>query len=174
MDEDEIEFLDSVLESTRAEEARVKRETAEGLEAFRRQQDEADKKLKRESAGADADAAPIEEEAWVSAARKRKRAKEKEVLKGVKVRKSSSRAERSLAELGTVAGATPDAASTRSSPTEAARSAQLSSEAGETVSASKKSVPEPAAPFPMKKTNLIANLPKGGLGLVDYGSDSDE
>ena len=43
LDEDEVDFLDSVLESTRAKEAEVKKQTTEQLEAFRRQQEEAEK-----------------------------------------------------------------------------------------------------------------------------------
>lgn len=45
LDEDEVEFLDSIMESTRAQEAAVKKETAEQLELFRRQREEAEKAL---------------------------------------------------------------------------------------------------------------------------------
>ncbi|TVY71331.1 hypothetical protein LSUE1_G006612 [Lachnellula suecica] len=68
LDEDEVEFLDSVMESTRAEEYRVKKETAEGLALFRQQQEEADKKARRGSDGAAAaeEGAPtVEEENWI-------------------------------------------------------------------------------------------------------------
>lgn len=97
LDEDEIEFLDSVLESTRAKEVAIKRETAQQLDLFRRQQEEADKALFNQ--GGDADDAnnsstagniPSDESQWATNGRKRKRGKEKEVLKGVKLRKSST------------------------------------------------------------------------------------
>ena len=97
LDEDEIEFLDSVLESTRAKEEAVKRETAQQLDIFRQQQEEADKALLSQ----DGDAAdtnhssiasnlPSDESQWALNGRKRKRGKEKEVLKGVKLRKPSA------------------------------------------------------------------------------------
>lgn len=85
VDEDEAEWLDSVLESTRAEEDRIKKETAEGLALFRQQQEEEDKKARRGSDGAAVEqGAPAEEESWAHGGRKRKRAKDKEAIKGVK------------------------------------------------------------------------------------------
>lgn len=96
LDEDEIEFLDSVLESTRVKEEAVEKETKEQLDLFRRQQEEADKAL-LDAAGNNSTVAPAtagsplaEEGQWAVNGRKRKRAKEKEVLKGVKLRRSSS------------------------------------------------------------------------------------
>ena len=98
LDEDEIEFLDSVLESTRAKEEAVKKETTEQLNLFRRQQEEADKALLEETEEAategnetgKARSPTAGESHWTINARKRKRAKEKEILKGVKLRKSST------------------------------------------------------------------------------------
>ena len=96
LDEDEIEFLDSVLESTRAKEEAVKKETTERLDVFRRQQEEADKALLSEAAGT-SDVIPLglasSESQWAINASKRKRTKEKEGLKGVKLRKLSSTSE---------------------------------------------------------------------------------
>ena len=92
-----MEFLDSVLESTRAKEQAVKKETSEQLEVFRRQQEEADKALlgePRDTSATDSSTnggqSVADESQWALSARKRKRAKDKEVLKGVKLRKSSS------------------------------------------------------------------------------------
>ena len=88
-----------MLESTRAKEEAVKRETTEQLDIFRRQQEEADKALLEESGekddgeGGKAGSPTAGENQWAINARKRKRAKEKEVLKGVKVRKGSSTSE---------------------------------------------------------------------------------
>ncbi|PGH15596.1 hypothetical protein AJ79_02378 [Helicocarpus griseus UAMH5409] len=93
LDEDEVEFLDSVLESTRAQEAALKRETREQLEIFHRQRQEADKvsvdtaTTDPKSAGA---ASPPEEEQWTISGRKRRRAKDKDPFPGVKLRKGSS------------------------------------------------------------------------------------
>ena len=88
-----------MLESTRAKEEAVKRETTEQLDLFRRQQEEADKALLKESGekeggeGGKAGSPTGGESQWAINARKRKRVKEKEVLKGVKVRKGSSTSE---------------------------------------------------------------------------------
>lgn len=98
LDEDEVEFLDSVLESTRAKEEAVKKETTEHLELFRRQQEEADKAALREAdtetgasreAGSPSDP-PSAESQWAINARKRKRTKDGEAIPGLKLRKSSS------------------------------------------------------------------------------------
>ena len=88
-----------MLESTRAKEEAVKRETTEQLDLFRRQQEEADKALLKESGekedgeGGKAGSPTTGENQWAINTRKRKRVKEKEVLKGVKVRKGSSTGE---------------------------------------------------------------------------------
>lgn len=86
-----------MLESTRAKEEAVKKETAEQLKLFRRQQEEADKALLSEGGDTIEPSAPgkpsspsIVESKWAINSRKRKRAKEKEGLKGVKLRKPST------------------------------------------------------------------------------------
>lgn len=94
LDEDEVEFLDSVLESTRAKESAVKKETAEQLELFRRQQEETEKAA-RLAAGHDE---PAQESNNTWAVKKRKRTREKDNLPGVKLRKSSSSAQPPLQE----------------------------------------------------------------------------
>jgi len=160
LDEDEVEFLDSVLESTRAEEERVKRETAEGLEQFRRQQEEADKKSRRGSDGAqatDEGSLTVEEEQWVAGGRKRKRSKEKDRLKGLKIRRSST----------TEKAADPSTAEASSSK----RPSTTKTPAKDTEPVQPKSPPAPPAsaekgpPAPPKSS---------GLGLVGYGSDDDD
>ena len=94
LDEDEIEFLDSVLESTRSKEQEVKRETTEQLDLFRRQQEEADRAILESGTEVDDTTAEgkaeVGEGQWAVNARKRKRVKEKENLKGIKIRKSST------------------------------------------------------------------------------------
>ncbi|EEH21061.1 hypothetical protein PABG_03292 [Paracoccidioides brasiliensis Pb03] len=95
LDEDEVEFLDSVLESTRAQEEALKRETREQLEIFHRQRQEAEKVLvditTSNSNGVGTGAVPtLDEEQWVISARKRRRAKNKDIFPGVKRKKSSS------------------------------------------------------------------------------------
>ncbi|KAH8808322.1 N-terminal domain of NEFA-interacting nuclear protein NIP30-domain-containing protein [Xylogone sp. PMI_703] len=169
LDEDEVDFLDSVLESTRAEEARIKRETAEGLELFRRQQEEADKKLRAAGSTQTSDeTSPTnDEEQWVAGMRKRKRAKEKEILKGVKVRRSSS----------------TTAPPSQASPSSAKESPAVSPSEGTAGKSTGIKASEGRAGAPnteLKKTSpnftpqKKAETPKGGLGgLVDYGSDTE-
>jgi len=95
LNDDEVEFLDSISESTRAKEAAVQKETSEQLAAFRKHQEEVEKAaLALGSSGS-----PVEEEeTWVTSGRKRKKGKEKEIFKGVKLRKSSSSANRPEAD----------------------------------------------------------------------------
>ncbi|KAI6902606.1 hypothetical protein KC334_g7562 [Hortaea werneckii] len=93
LDEDEVEFLDSVLESTRTQEAEVKKETREQLDAFRKLQEDAGKKAVAGQDGEDAgDAATADAEtSWALGPRKRKKGKERGgVLGGVKLRKAES------------------------------------------------------------------------------------
>ena len=85
LDDDEIEFLDSVLESTRSKEAEVKKETRAQLEAFRQRQEDAEKAAKVEETSE----APPVSESWSFGARKRKKGREKEAIGGVKLRKAS-------------------------------------------------------------------------------------
>jgi hypothetical protein len=90
LDDEEADYLDSVLEKKRREEANVKKETFEQLDLFRRQREEAERKargLEEESTEA-----PKEEDVgqWAAVGRKRKKGFEAGLLKGVKLRKSSS------------------------------------------------------------------------------------
>ncbi|KNG45291.1 putative tho complex subunit 3 [Stemphylium lycopersici] len=90
LDDEEADYLDSVLEKKRQEEANVKKETADRLELFRRQREEAEKKargLEEESTEAPQDEGTGQ---WAAAGRKRKKGPEAGLLKGVKLRKSSS------------------------------------------------------------------------------------
>jgi len=100
LDDDEVEFLDSVLESTRAKEAAVKKETAEQVEAFRQQREAAEKALldeaddqQRSNTGI---VSAIDQETWATSARKRRRTKDKDPLIGTKLRKMSSSVEKSV------------------------------------------------------------------------------
>lgn len=88
LDEDEVEFLDSIMESTRAQEAAVKKDTAEQLEVFRQHREEAEKTL-MEDTSADV-GPPAEGEDWKIPSRKRRRDKNKDLLVTGKKRKSAS------------------------------------------------------------------------------------
>jgi hypothetical protein len=145
-----------VLESTRTEEERIKRETAVGLALFRKQQEEADKKARRGNDGAaeEAGSPVLEEDSWTAGGRKRKRAKEKEGLKGVKIRRSSTAAE------GTKPAMSPPAANTM-------KSQDQSKSKQETMETGMKSL------VPAKKDPVSTLAPAKG-GLVNYGSDDDD
>ena len=178
LDEDEVEFLDSVLESTRAKEDAVRKETTEQLDLFKRQQEEADKALREENDGKEVDEAgspTTGESQWAVAGRKRKRAKEKECLKGVKLRKSSS-----TQESGTpVANKKEDKGDT--SPVRRTAALADAGERQEIVNGTKtiespssaaiattKASPTPADGSPSRPK------PLPGLGLAGYSSDEDD
>ncbi|KEQ73630.1 hypothetical protein M436DRAFT_45896 [Aureobasidium namibiae CBS 147.97] len=159
LDQDEVEFLDTVMESTRAKEEAVKRETAERLEAFRRQQEDTEK-----ASRGDAPEASNQSEAdtWAFNARKRKRTRDKEAIAGLKLRKSSS----SMAQMTSDAG-----------PAEAVSDDQipsLSSPAPTPANQPVKSVQLPVAGAPATAAASSAPAPAAALGLAAYSSDDDD
>ncbi|RAL65216.1 hypothetical protein DID88_001322 [Monilinia fructigena] len=170
LDEDEVEFLDSVLESTRAEEERVKKETAEGLELFRKQQEEADKKARaaENDETQTLEASSVREDEWGTTGRKRKRTKDKEVLKGVKVRRASSSVEQ--------LHASPKDSSTKLAKDESS-AVVTNAKSHKSKGSPKFSDNQPAkvSPKPVAVKEQPPSPPaKKGLGLVDYGSDEDD
>ena len=87
LDEDEVDFLDTVLQAERAKEAEAKKQTSEQLDAFRKQQEEAEKAAKQDDTTA---VEPETTESWSVGARKRKKGREKEGIGGVKLRRLST------------------------------------------------------------------------------------
>jgi hypothetical protein len=87
LDEDEIEFLDSVQEAVRAKELAEKRATKEGLEEFRKQQEEAERAAKEQDGAV---SPPTVSESWSVGPRKRKKGKEKDAIGGLKIRRTST------------------------------------------------------------------------------------
>ena len=175
LDEDEVEFLDSVLESTRAQEAAVKKDTADQLEVFRRQREEAEKALLEDTS---ADVAPAAEgEDWKIPARKRRRDKKKDSLIPGKKRKST-------------AESTGEDSPQKEQKTEEAKSAGKDEEKGTpSVSAPNNTVPPQKESNPSETSSDPGNPSEGAkaasikppeppkpvasLGLADYGSDSE-
>jgi hypothetical protein len=142
IDEDEADFLESVLESTRAKEDAIRKETAESLAAFRKQQEEKEKA----ALGLGDSGSPVdEEEAWTFSGKKRKKGKQKEFLKGIKLRKTSS-------------ADSPSKALTKSATNDPPKD-----KTPETV--------QQSAPTEPRKTNTS---PIVGLGLGNYSSDEDD
>lgn len=174
LDEDEVEFLDSVLESTRAQEAAVKKDTADQLEVFRRQREEAEKALLEDTS---ADVAPAAEgENWKIPARKRRRDKKDSLIPGKK-RKSTaeSNGENSPQKEQKIEGAksagqneekktSSVSATTNTAPRQKeSKPSETSSNPGKPSEGTKAADAKP--PEPPK--------PAASLGLADYGSDSE-
>lgn len=164
LDEDEVEFLDSVLESTRAQEAAVQKDTADQLEAFRRQREEAEK-THLEDTAADVAPAAAEGEEWKIPSRKRRREKKKDTLLPGKKRKSttdSAGEDTQQQQPEHKEDTTPvDKSKTKeASPRgEDPKPAKNPDQSKDTTEPAKKQ-PEPAKPAV-------------SLGLGDYGSDSE-
>ncbi|KAI4171147.1 MAG: hypothetical protein LQ348_006989 [Seirophora lacunosa] len=172
LDEDEVEFLDSVLESTRAKEDAVKKETTEQLELFRRQQDEADKaNLKEADTETTTAPSPSERQSpdspWAVNARKRKRAKYNDTIPGLKLRKSSSTAK----EPASVSSAKSPTSPARA-PSEKLRSAQKTEEVERPQGP--QTGPSTSVGHPQTHPTTGPAKPQVGvLGLAAYSSDED-
>lgn len=97
LDDDEADFLDSVLESTRAKEAQVRKETAEQLDTFRKQREAAEDVLSGGNAAIEksdtGDKSLATEESWSASSRKRRRVKQGDDEGSGKLRKKSSTTE---------------------------------------------------------------------------------
>lgn len=174
LDEDEVEFLDSVLESTRAKEAAIRKETIEQLDLFRKQQEEAEKATLAEQSIGDP---PGEEEQWVISERKRKKGKNKEAPRRVKLRKSST-SEQALP-------ASKAALSPEAPPPERAKPTAMQVKPVETakiVTSPTKVIPkqnqQAKAQSPAKELPSASPQPQHpkplALGLANYSSDEDD
>lgn len=87
LDDDEANYLESVLEKNRREERRIKEETREQVDMFRTQQEEA----RRQALEVESLEPSVEDEGvWATKSRKRKKAPDGGLLRGVKLRKASS------------------------------------------------------------------------------------
>ena len=189
LDEDEVEFLDSVLESTRKKEEEVKKETSEQLDLFRRQQEEKDKELLEGGEETDGKAgsptAGESQSSWAVNNRKRKRVKENDRggLKGLKLRKGSSTAEAPVGlRTSTSGGGDLSASGRKAGQGESAelKGTAVENLATEKASASVSASPPPSPnPAPAKASPKHQNSSKSqplatsGLGLAGYSSDED-
>ena len=168
--------MDSVLESTRKREAEVKKETKDGLEAFRKQQEEADKALKEQEADVGGAAgSPTTAETKTTGSewkvKKRKRGIEKEgTLKGLKRRQSEPTKE------GSVEGQTNGSEGGEARQGRAAVNVKDKQERGEASPLSSKDV-VPAVKEDSSKEEATASKPPKpvvGLGLAGYSSDEED
>ncbi|KAH9865380.1 hypothetical protein J1614_008963 [Plenodomus biglobosus] len=114
LDDEEADYLDSVLEKKRQEEMRIKKETLAQLELFRTQQEETERRaLEAESV----EPSKEDREQWAMKGRKRKKGAEGGLLKGVKLRKSSSAAdEQKISEVKTNESSTQKSTTTSTIP----------------------------------------------------------
>ena len=173
LDDDEVEFLDSVLESTRAKEAAVKKETAEQLEAFRKQREEAEKALLDEAGNTQASnpgaASATEQETWTTSGKKRRRTKDKDILVGAKLRKTSSAPKDNKRDSDQTASRTRTQADTQEKEPSVTSNASATME---TVAHNKPlSSYKPSSPIPVSSKTPPVAAP--GLGLGGYSSDED-
>lgn len=164
--------MDSVLESTRAKEDALKKETAEQLSLFRRQQEEADRALLDQvndteggkTVGKTDDPAAADSQ-WAANAWKKRKRVEKEVLKGVKLRKGSASIESSLLP-ETISG------DVKSKPEEAT---VLKGKSGSVVD--EKPMSYPKLVDDKAETTLLPTKDKAtqpSLGLAAYSSDEED
>lgn len=173
LDEDEIEFLDSVLESTRAQEAAVKKDTADQLELFRRQREEAEKAMLGPTSS---EVTPAEEEEWAIPGRKRRRDKKDLLIPGKK-RKSSAAGSggddskgqdpQKQSQGGSQVTGTSETTSARSKGSQNTAPTTKAEKQSSGITAKVDTAREqPEAKKPAQPTRV-------SLGLAAYGSDSD-
>lgn len=164
LDDDEVEFLDDIRSSVRADEERLRRETREGLDAFRAAQREREREAalaggdEGDGATDGADGA----EGWaVAAGRKRKREKER-VIKGVKRRASDL-------DRGGGDGRGGEEKEKDEKQNEENDVVQRRDTEGDQAVAQRL---DKNAPASQAQRSHQGTKPK--LGLVDYGSDDDD
>ncbi|KAJ5827435.1 hypothetical protein N7447_004198 [Penicillium robsamsonii] len=177
LDEDEVDFLDSVLESTRAREAAVKKETADQLEAFRRQREEAQKALLESTSS---DVTPVQGEDWAALARKRRRDKQRDLLIPGKKRKASATENAAGKDTNDGKDSQGQAGAGSSSTKRLDQETSKSNEAAPaSVAASQTTNPatQPKVVTDIEKGQLKTNSPTKppavSLGLGGYSSDSE-
>lgn len=175
MDDDEIEFLDGILESSRAEEERVRKETQDGLDQFRQEQQKQEK-IQEELLGEAADETglvnddSLRGEGWhvggAAGNRKRKRREDKTARLGVKRKPSASDPKEPKEPKETAKAPEAD------SPSRPEKSQAASTE--KTKPAAEEQPAEPTEPIKPATPAKPAKPAKQKLALVDYGSDGED
>ena len=155
--------MDSVLESTKAKEAEVKKQTSEQLDAFRRQQEEAEKAANQQETSN----APETADAWTIGPRKRKKGRETTVG-GIKLRRTST-AEKQP-DLTNASASDPP----KQPPGDVATEAQKTNQTVKTGIEKANTASAPTAPATVTAASKSSSSPATGLGLAAYSSDEDE
>ena len=166
--------MDSVLESTRAKEDAIKKETNEQLEAFRRQQETADQSLllgdeSTNSSNVQGPSPPSENTEWGAGIRKRKRLRENNLLKAVKARKPSTSIEATSEKISTGDGSSK----TTLHATPSSKSQQVSEGAAKPSTSKPVVETKPPKTIPVQTPRESEPKPGGLLGLGAYDSDDD-
>ena len=163
LDEDEVEYLDSVLESTREKEAEVKKQTVEQLEAFRKQQEDAEKIARQD----DTTDAVESAETWSAGPRKRKKGRET-ILGGVKVRRTSTAEKKS--------DSPPQEALTTSQKLEEGPKSHKGDQKATPAAGNETAGSGPPAKVQAQQAAVLSTPPSSaaGLGLAAYSSDEDD
>ena len=176
LDEDEVDFLDSVLESTRQKEAEVKKDTGEQLEAFKRQQEEADRAARADDDEGLGQGSPTNDIPTWAVGRKRKRKEKEEGVKGVKIRRGSSglgetqaSTQHRVLEAGAVGGK-KGAKGVNASAVSSSTKGDTQKESG--IEQQKADLPPKIVP--VQTTNGVSNTPKPALNLALAGYSSEE
>lgn len=158
--DDEIEFLDSVLESTRAKEAAVRKETFDQLNEFRQRQE-----LKERSERGEKTEEPGQEQgSWTVGAKKRKRTKNAPAIAGVKLRKTSSAADSSV---------NIDDTEEKNNSRRDGKTAVEPTESKTLLSTDEQRGSETAPAVKQPTVNTPATQAGSGLGLGGYSSEDD-
>lgn len=168
LDDDEADFLDSVLESTRAKEAQVRRETAEQLDAFRKQREAAEDTLSGGTAAIEksgtGDKALVTEESWSTSSRKRRSGKQRDDERGGKLRKKSTTTETSQTKMVSPEGLHTTAPGGGTIKTTASDNAKQGTDSTKS---------EPTDVYPSITSITSAQTTPATLGLGAYSSDDD-
>lgn len=160
-----MDFLDSVLESTRAKEAEVKKQTSEQLDAFKQAQQEAEKAASQQ----DSSNVPDTAEAWTTGPRKRKKGRDS-TIGGVKLRRTSTTEKQPVMP----SSATEDADGPKKGKDDPVAPVPQPHEEAKAVS--EKMIP-PSSPGEVGPKTSASKSPSAatlGLGLVAYSSDEDD
>ncbi|PNS20969.1 hypothetical protein CAC42_5035 [Sphaceloma murrayae] len=153
LDEDEIDFLESLNESTRAKDIAIRKETTEQLNAFREQQ----LKTEREARKPDPEVPEVLPGSW-SVSKKRKREKSSAVP-GIKLRKSSTG---------------PVVKDEDHSPTRDAENCNPEQPAATTSPTNNDGPPEESSATSPQPSRTEPKPISGSLGLAAYSSDEDD
>lgn len=183
LDDDEIGFLDELRGREREEEARVRKETAEGLDAFRKHRDEMEKRKREEEAQHDV-VEEVKEDEW-KVGRKRKAGKEKVGGLGIKLRKTSTVAAVDTGDKTDNGAQKVDKAAPTSSASDEGRKTTTKEASPSKNDGDGKAENTNPRNDGLKDEGVCAGNLKddeaskstqassGGLGLVNYGSDED-